>query len=94
MEAITRIAQIAQPMIVFTVFLLQDGDCEASSNYGAMGQGAIEGFLQLPAPRLENRARRCAVTLADRVSAGATQGLAALVCDAEGAIPGRIKASL
>jgi hypothetical protein len=46
MEAITRIAQIAKPMIVFTVFLLQDDDCEASSNYGAIAQGAIEGFSQ------------------------------------------------
>jgi len=46
MEAITRIAQIAKPTIVFTIFLLQDAHSEASSNYGAMGQGAIEGFLQ------------------------------------------------
>jgi hypothetical protein len=46
METITRIAQIAKPMIVFTVFLLQDAHSEASSNYGAMGQGAIEGFSQ------------------------------------------------
>ena len=45
MEAITRIAQIAKPMTVFTVFLLQDAHSEASSNYGAMGRGAIEGFL-------------------------------------------------
>jgi len=28
MEAITRIAQIAKPMIVFTVFLLQDAHSE------------------------------------------------------------------
>jgi hypothetical protein len=46
MEAITRIAQIAEPMIVFTVLLLQDAHSEASSNYGAMAQGAIEGFLR------------------------------------------------
>ena len=46
MEAITRIEQIAKPMIVFTVFLLQGDDSEASSNYGAMAQGAIEGFCR------------------------------------------------
>jgi hypothetical protein len=45
MEAITRIAQIAKPMIVFTVFLPQ-GHSEASSNYGTMAQDAIEGFLR------------------------------------------------
>jgi hypothetical protein len=46
MEAITRIAQIAKPMIVFTGFLPQDAHSAASSNYGAMAQDAIEGFLR------------------------------------------------
>ena len=46
MEAITSIAQIAKPMIVFTVFLLQDDDSEAPSNYGATTQRATEGFSQ------------------------------------------------
>jgi hypothetical protein len=45
MEAITRIAQIAKPMIVFTVLLLEDVHCEASSNYGAMGQGCYREFF-------------------------------------------------
>jgi hypothetical protein len=45
MEAITRIAQIAKPMIVFTVLLLEDARCETSSNYGAMGQGCYSEFF-------------------------------------------------
>jgi len=32
-------------MIVFTVLLLEDAHCEASSNYGAMGQGGYREFF-------------------------------------------------
>jgi len=45
MEAITRIAQIARPMIVFTIFCSFNDDSEALSNYGAMAPVRYRGFF-------------------------------------------------